>query len=199
MLNETSPQNPATIKGRIRAEMERRLHAASLRGTKVLIVRAGDFFGPKASNNNWFAKGLVTPGRPVTTITTPGRRGVGHQWAYVPDVAETMIRLLEQDDTLETFAQFQMEGHWDADGTQMIAAIRRTVGKPDLPVRTLPWGLIRLAAPFVRLFRELAEMRYLWKISLRMDNRRLVKMLGAEPHTPLDDAVRATLQGLGCL
>src|SRR5580704_5580974 len=45
-LTETSPQNPVTVKGRIRAEMERRLRAASSAGASVLIVRAGDFFGP---------------------------------------------------------------------------------------------------------------------------------------------------------
>ena len=94
-LHETSPQNPVTVKGRIRVEMENRLHAASLKGASTLIVRAGDFFGPRAGNN-WFSQGLVKPGKPVTTITYPGRSGIGHQWAYLPDVAETLVRLLEK-------------------------------------------------------------------------------------------------------
>jgi nucleoside-diphosphate-sugar epimerase len=45
--------------------------------------------------------------------------------------------------------------------------------------------------------REMAEMRYLWQQPVRMDNKRLVGWLGSEPHTPLDDAVKATLEGLG--
>ena len=32
-----------------------------------------------------------------------------------------------------------------------------------------------------------------------MSNARLLAVLGAEPHTPLDTAMRATLAGLGCL
>jgi hypothetical protein len=32
-----------------------------------------------------------------------------------------------------------------------------------------------------------------------MDNARLIKALGAEPHTALDEAVLTTLNGLGCL
>jgi hypothetical protein len=32
-----------------------------------------------------------------------------------------------------------------------------------------------------------------------MSNQRLLNMLGSEPHTPLDTAVRCTLQGLNCL
>jgi hypothetical protein len=42
-------------------------------------------------------------------------------------------------------------------------------------------------------------MRYLWDVPVRMTNARLATLLGSEPHTPIDDAVRATLQGLGCL
>jgi hypothetical protein len=42
-------------------------------------------------------------------------------------------------------------------------------------------------------------MRYLWKVPVYMSNDRLVATLGAEPHTPLDQAVRNTLIGQGCL
>jgi nucleoside-diphosphate-sugar epimerase len=197
-LTETSAQNPVTRKGLIRVEMERRLLAASATGTRVLIVRAGDFFGPDAANN-WFSQGLVKPGRPIAAINYPGRLAIGHQWAYLPDVAETMVRLVEMGDTLEPYSTFHMEGHWDEDGSGMIAAIRRVMNKPDLKIRALPWRLLALATPFVPLFRELWEMRYIWNTAIRMRNERLVNTLGAEPHTPLDDAVRATLIGLGCL
>jgi nucleoside-diphosphate-sugar epimerase len=197
-LHETAPQSPVTVKGRIRAEMERRLHAAAMAGAHVLIVRAGDFFGPRAGNN-WFSQGLVKPGKPVTVITYPGRSGVGHQWAYLPDVAETMALLLETSKMLDDFAVFQMEGQWDDDGTRMIEAIRRAAGNPNIKVRKTPWKMMRVLMPFVPLFRELVEMRYLWNVPIRMDNKRLKAVLGAEPHTPLDIAVRNTLIGLGCL
>jgi nucleoside-diphosphate-sugar epimerase len=178
--------------------MERRLRVAASGGCKVLIVRAGDFFGPSAANN-WFSQALVKPRRPVSTITYPGTKGIGHQWAYLPDVAETMVRLLERPADLETFAVFHMEGHWDADGTQMIDAIRRNAGNPGIKIAKMPWRLMRLLSPFVPLFRELAEMRYLWNTPVRMHNTRLLSILGAEPHTPLDVATRATLLSLGCL
>jgi hypothetical protein len=54
---------------------------------KVLIVRAGDFFGPGASGNSWFAQGLVKPGRPFRSVTYPGKRDAGHARAYLPDLA----------------------------------------------------------------------------------------------------------------
>ncbi|MGJ4918129.1 hypothetical protein [Bradyrhizobium sp. SZCCHNR3003] len=75
----------------------------------------------------------------------------------------------------------------------MIDAVRRVVGRPDLPVKPFPWITLWLAAPFVRFMREAIEMRWLWKQSLALDNGKLASLLGAEPHTPLDDAVRAAL------
>ncbi len=198
VLDEESPQRPATIKGKIRVALEARLEAAAAGGVPVVIVRAGDFFGPGAGNN-WFAQGLVKPGAPLKAITLPGAPGVGHQWAYLPDVAETMMQLVEHADRLPSFARFHMEGVVDTDGLQLAEAIRRVVGDPTLPIRRFPWLFARLASPFVPLFREIMEMRYLWQVPLRMSNRRLLEVLGAEPHTPLDRAVAETLASLGCL
>ena len=197
-LYEDAPQIPHTFKGGIRVELERRLQIASASGVNVLIVRAGDYFGPD-SGNNWFSQGLITPNQPVKAVTYPGAPGIGHQWAYLPDVAETMMQLLERCDALLPFARFHMGGHWDADGTQMIAAIRRVAGNPDMKVRKLPWWLLRLASPFVATLREMQEMRYLWQTPVQLRNARLMNFLGAEPHTPWDVAVRDTLMGQGCV
>jgi nucleoside-diphosphate-sugar epimerase len=199
LLTEASPQNPTTRKGAIRVEMERCLRVvAETEGVRTLVVRAGDFFGPHAGNN-WFSQGLVRPGRPVRSITCPGRPGVGHAWAYLPDVAEAMVRLAEREAALGAFETFHFAGHWDADGATMAKAIRHATGDPGLRVRHFPWELVAAASPFVPLFREIWEMRHFWREPLRLDNARLVNMLGAEPHAPLDVAVRETLAGLGCL
>ncbi|WP_042443227.1 NAD(P)H-binding protein [Azospirillum sp. B510] len=197
LVDETAAQHPLTRKGTIRVEMERRLHRAVGQGAKLLILRCGDFFGPRPGGS-WFSQGLLTPGKPPARLVQPGRRGIGHQWAYLPDVAETAMRLLDREAELGDDALFHMGGHWDADGGGMIAAIARVLGTA-LPVWRMPWWALRLAAPVVPLFRELNEMRYLWEQPVRLDNRRLRAFLGEEPHTPLDLAVRRTLAGLGCL
>jgi nucleoside-diphosphate-sugar epimerase len=110
-----------------------------------------------------------------------------------------MVQLLDKSDVLEDFAVFHMEGHWDADGTQMIAAIRTAAGNPGIKARKFPWLLMRLLSPFVPLFRELVEMRYLWTTPIHMGNARLKDVLGSEPRTPLDLAVCETLIGIGCV
>lgn len=201
LLNELSLQNPVTKKGQIRVEMERRLQDFSEQGGQVIIVRAGDFFGPNAANN-WFSQGLIKPNKPVKNIKNPSTTNVGHQWAYLPDVAATMLKLIETRHTLDAFATFHMSGFWDQDGTQMAKAIRRVVEKhtrkaPNISV--FPWWLMPLIAPFNETLREMMEMKYLWQQPIRMNNSKLLAQLGEEPTTPIDQAVENTLKGLGCL
>ncbi len=202
LIADDAPQRPRTRKGAIRVELERRLRLAAEAGeVRVIVVRAGDFFGPR-TRNNWFSQCMVKPGRAVSAVNLPSAPGVGHQFAYLPDVAQTMLRLLAIRDTLPAFAQYQMAGHWDGDGTALARAVQRVVtrsGGPQPALKRFPWWLVRCAAPFVETLRELIEMRYLWQTEVRMDNRRLVELLGAEPHTPLDAAIETTLRGMGCL
>ncbi|POA33507.1 MULTISPECIES: SDR family oxidoreductase [unclassified Pseudomonas] len=201
VLHESSPQQPLTRKGAIRVEMEQRLRKAADNGARALIVRAGDFFGPRAASN-WFSLGLIKPGIPVKAVSYPGEQGVAHQWAYLPDVARTMVELLERRTTLQAFERFHMAGHLDTDGTRMSRAIQRVVYRHagmEPRVTAFPWWLLTLASPFVVTFREMLEMRYLWRTPVQMDNARLIEVLGREPHTPLDEAVEAALLGMGCI
>ncbi|MFZ5893611.1 MAG: NAD-dependent epimerase/dehydratase family protein [Myxococcota bacterium] len=198
VIDEQVPQRPVTRKGKIRVEMEDRLRQASRSGAKVLIVRAGDFFGPRAGNS-WFSQGIVKAGRTLRSVTYPGKHDAAHAWAYLPDLATTMVRLLERSAELGDFEVFHFAGHSFERGVELAEATRNAACVPNAPIRRFPWFAIYLLAPFIETFREMLEMRYLWSRSLLLDNKKLVTFLGEEPHTELDQALRTTLSGLGCL
>ncbi|HEX4711264.1 NAD-dependent epimerase/dehydratase family protein [Phenylobacterium sp.] len=195
-LTESSPQHPLTRKGAIRVQMEQTLARAAEDGLRVLIVRCCDFFGPKPGNN-WLSQGLLKPGKPVSAVTYPGPMSVPHCWAYLPDVAETMVRLAEDEANLGAFEVFHMRGQ-TLTGLELIAALEAVAGR-KLAVSRLPWLAIRVMAPFNETFREMLEMRYLWDQPVLLDNARLVARLGTEPHTPIEDALRTALAGLNAL
>jgi len=196
LIAEDAPQNPLTRKGKVRVDAERRLRDAAQDGAKSLIVRAGDFFGGTAAGS-WMSGVMFRTGRPVRSLLYPGPIGVRHAWAYLPDLARASIRLLEKEADLAAVASFHFQGH-ALTGAELHAAFERVVGH-RLPVRPFPWVAVAAVAPFNEMLRELLEMRYLWRETVLMDNARLTAELGPEPHTPIDQALRETLAGLGCL
>lgn len=198
LVAESAPQRPKTRKGAIRVAMEQRLLQAAREGVRVLIVRAGDFFG-SSSQNSWFSQALVRPGKPLGWLLYPGKRNVGHAWAYLPDLAETIAQLVDRESELGTFECFHFDGHWFEQGVAIADATRRAAGAPKARIWGFPWFLVYLLSPFVETFREMIEMRYLWHSALRLDNSKLRAFLGQEPHTPLDRALHTTLRELGCL
>ena len=195
-LNEASPQTPRSRKGAIRVRMEQALRKAADEGVKVLIVRAGDFFGPRPGNN-WLSQGLVKPGKPIAAVSYPGPLTVPHCWAYLPDVAEIMVRLATNSECLADYETFHMQGQ-TLTGEAMIAALSEAAGR-RLAVHSLPWIAVKAMAPFNETMREMLEMRYLWDEPVLLDNGKLKARLGEEPRTPIVEALRSALAGMDAL
>ncbi len=195
VIRADSPQQPRSRKGAIRVELERRLEAASS-DVPVLILRAGDFFGPGA-RSNWFGQAMVTPGQPVSVVKNLDRSG-GHSWAYLPDLAEAMALLLDAGEKLEPFERVQFAGYNDQSGTEIVDAVARVAGK-TIRRAGFPWWAMHLLSPLGGFPREAAEISQYWRHPVRLDNARLIELIGAEPRTPLDQAIQASLMDLGCL
>lgn len=192
VLKENSPQRPPTAKGAVRVEMEMMLQRASLYGVRALVVRSGDFFGPGAGNS-WLTRGIVRAKRRAKSLSYPGTPTVGHSWAYLPDLAETVARLIDSPRPLANYEVFHFRGHWFERGVELAEIICRLGDMPFRQIKPFPWWALKLAAPFVEVFREMGEMRYLWEVPLRLDNDKLCAHIGEEPHTPIEAALSATL------
>jgi len=157
ILVESSPQNPRSRKGQVRVEMELKLQEASLYGVRSIIVRAGDFFGPGAGTS-WLTRGMISSSPLLRSVFYPGPSNTGHSWAYLPDLAETMVRLIECEPPMGAYQVFHFRGHWFERG--------RGTGRTRLPhawseseaIKPFPWWLIKLASPFVGVFHEMLEM-----------------------------------------
>lgn len=195
-VSEISPQQPATEKGRVRVEMETMLRQAAAQGVPVILVRAGDFYGPGSGVAVF--NFLIKHDQPVTKMLYPGARNVDHTWAYLPDLAETFAQLIERRAELPNYADFNFAGH-TMTGEQLSDTLRQVTGREQLTVSGFPWWLFKLAAPFNPTFKGMLEMRYLWNKPLTLDNAKLVKLVGKEPHTPLPQAIEESLRSLHCL
>lgn len=205
LLSEDTPQAAHTRKGRLRIRMEQALRDAAQAGDlRSVVIRAGDFFG--SGTGGWFDLALV---RNITRgkLTYPGPLQVPTAWAYLPDLAETFVRVSRQlgaaEDAAAAFDAFHFQGH-TLTGQQWIhllegtAREQRWIGDDeDLRVASLPWNWMRLGGALLPMWRELVEMQYLWNTPHALSGTKLAALIGPEPRTALPAALDRSLQNLG--
>lgn len=192
LLKPTTPERGDVPKARIRIEMESRMAAAASEGVASVVIRAGDFFGGPGTGT-WFDMGLaarLAKGR----VTYPGNPQIAHAWAYLPDLAQTFVRVAEKRAQLHGHHRLHFAGH-TLTGEDLKWALEAQTGR-TLRMDNLPWPVIRLAAPFKPMWRELLVMRYLWERPHALDDAELRALIGSVPHTPLPQAMRAALSDL---
>lgn len=193
LLTPATPERGDTPKARIRIEAEARMAAAT--GLDSVVIRAGDFFGG-GLGGTWFDLALASKigaGR----FVYPGPTDIEHAWAYLPDLARTFVKVAEQRAQLRGHHRYHFAGH-AASGDDMRRALETAADRP-LRVAGLPWWLMRLASPFVPMWRELLAMRYLWQRPHRLEGTALRELIGTVPNTPLSQAVAEALIDGGLL
>ena len=188
-LRPDTPERGDTPKARIRIEMEARLAAAAADGVDSVVIRAGDFFGGPGTGS-WFDMALgskLARGR----FVYPGNPDIAHAWAYLPDLAQVFVRVAAQRARLQGHHRLHFAGH-TLTGHDVKWAVEGLLGR-ELRIANLPWGVIRLAAPLMPMWRELLTMRYLWERPHALDDAALRALITAVPHTPLPQALRHAL------
>ena len=202
VLAQDTVQHPTTRKGRIRCEIEALLAQRAARGLDGVVIRAGDFFG--GGTGSWLDL-VITKSLGAGKLVYPGPLDRPHAWAYLPDLARAFVAVARRQQAQAApcgLQRFHFAGH-TATGEQWLAAIEsaaRAVGVA--PARGfsrggMPWGLIRAGGLIVPMWREIAEMAYLWREPHRLDGQALARAVGELPVTPLADALSESLVALG--
>jgi nucleoside-diphosphate-sugar epimerase len=178
---ETKPQ-ASTVKGRNRVAIEAMLAERATAGRlKVTILRAGDFIG---GANSWMSM-LVAKNLNKGQMTAPGRSDIVHAWAYLPDFAETAVRLAEVEERLNDFEVFHFENH--------NLSMQQIAEADNAKLKTFPRILFYVAGLFGPSLRATLEMLYLWDVPHALKDRRLQSVIGHVPKTPLSQII-ATLK-----
>lgn len=186
LFDENAPHNPVSVKGRMRKDMEARLKIASENGARIIIIRMGDFIGEHLASD-WFQH-LIKSTKKGYALSAAGKKDLVRTWAYLPDVGHTVAELVEKKETLEAFSVFHFKGY-QVSFNDIAQAMEQASGRP-VSMGSFPWIALQLMSPFNKMFKEILEMRYLWKEEINLDETRLENTLGkAVPHTPLTEAL----------
>jgi nucleoside-diphosphate-sugar epimerase len=191
-ITESTPWQPHSRKGRIRAEMARAALEAHRSGrVRVAIVRGSNFFGPhdQIMSNLVFKPALQ--GKPINLL---GRLDQPHTFTYAPDFGRALATLGMVDDTLETRVYGRA---WHAPSpeastqAEFVRLLETALGRK---VSTLVAGplMVRLLGLFNPDVRETAEMMYEWTRPFLMDSSDFQRTFSIKP-TPLETAIHETL------
>jgi nucleoside-diphosphate-sugar epimerase len=178
---------PTTVKGRIRVAIEAlfrdRAEAGRLR---TIVLRAGDFFGEGAPQSWMHA--LVAKEMRQGKITVPGPFDVVHAWAFLPDMAETVVRLAEVEQALGAYEVFHFDSH-NMTARQLRDAAQKAAGR-QMSLNRMPRLVFPLMGLFDPMMKATIEMLYLWDVPHALKDGRLPGIIGPLPHTPLVEALK---------
>lgn len=198
VLDERTPAQPSTEKGRQRQALEDEIAARCAAGLRAVVIRAGDFFG--AGTGSWLDLVIakhIAAGR----LSYPGPPDVPHAWAYLPDLARAFVAVAGRDEG-PAFRRLHFAGH-TLTGDQLLDALARAAREVGIDPpggfrhARMPWWPLQLAAPVWPMGRELVRMRYLWFVPHALDGRALAQAVGPLPTAPIVDALAASLRQLG--
>ena len=141
--------------------------------------------------------GSLTKDLAKNRITYPGPLDTVHEWAYLPDYVDALVRLARIRTTLGEFETFGFSGH-AVTGQELVSTMAKVAGR-QFKVGKINWLMMRTIGSLWNMGRELSDIGYLWRVPHRIDGSKLVAAIGPVPHTPLDRAVTKSLRELGAI
>jgi nucleoside-diphosphate-sugar epimerase len=190
-MTEATPELATDTKGKVRKQMTAMLldaHRAGL--VRVAIGRASDYFGPFGDNSSITALAVepAVAGKPARWIA---RLDMPHSLAYLPDIGRAYVVL---GTSPEADGGIWHLPHPPAiTGSAFSEALSAALGR-SVPARTLSRTMLRVAAPFHGLSRETLGVIHQWDRPFLVDDTRFRQAFGAFDDTPLDEAVRTTVE-----
>ena len=178
---------PTTVKGRIRVAIEAMFQERAEAGRlRTIVLRAGDFFGEGAAKS-WMHLVVAKEIR-KGKITAPGGYDTMHAWAYLPDMAEAIVRLAEVEGRLGAYEVFHFENH-NLTMTQLRDGARAAVGR-KMTLNHLPRLVFPLMGLFDPVMKATIEMLYLWDVPHALKDKHLAQVIGPVPRTALVEALK---------
>jgi hypothetical protein len=120
----------------------------------------------------------------------------------LPDLARACAAVASRAEELPAYADLGFAGY-ALTGAELLASIERAAASLGLAPGGgfrhggLPWTVLKLAGLVVPMWREIAEMSYLWQVPHALDGTALEHAVGPLRATPLDVAMREALLALG--
>jgi nucleoside-diphosphate-sugar epimerase len=189
-ISEDTPEQASDRKGAVRRQMTTSLLAAHQSGKlQVAIGRASDYYGPHADNSAITAL-AIEPAAAGKTIRWTGSLDAQHSVAYLPDIARAYVTL-GTSDKADGETWILPHGKPVA-GRQFLELVNGVLAQP-VKTGVVSTMMLRMAAPFHKISKEMLGIVYQWTDSFVVDDSKFQRVFGPFESTPLDDSIRITI------
>lgn len=186
VLDENTPHQAQTRKGRVRIDMEAAYKDA---GVPTIILRAGNFIDPLG--NGCIFSMLIMREIKKGKLASAADPNTLQAYAYVPDWARAAVMLAEKRDVLAPFEDIPFPGH-----AFTINDLHRHVQAQTarrIKITSFPWWFMTLASPFWELAREMHEMRYLYEMPHQISAAKFDRLLPDFRATDMETVMSCSL------
>jgi nucleoside-diphosphate-sugar epimerase len=188
-IRESSPVEPCSRKGELRARLAAERASAHERGDlRIATARASDFFGPGVVRQTTFGDRFyqrIFAGKSAECFGDPD---APHTLSYAPDVARALVALAGRDEAFGSV--WHVAANAALSMRQIVAELGPALGL-SIRVTRVPRSLLRAWGLFAPLVREVAEMAYQWDTPYVLDDSRFRSTFGIAP-TPMAEVIEAT-------
>jgi nucleoside-diphosphate-sugar epimerase len=189
-MTESTPYNPRSNKGEVRAQIATMLMDEAKRGElRAMIVRAADFYGPGATLSVTHA----TVTERIKAGKTPqwiGNPRAEHSFTYTPDAGRT-VALLGNTPTAYGEVWHALTSKQQMTGEKYVRLACELAEQP-YRLRAAPRWLLSLMGIFSPILRENMEMLYQFEHDYRFDSSKVAQAFDLQP-TAYRDGITATL------
>ncbi|TLZ54329.1 MAG: NAD-dependent epimerase/dehydratase family protein [Methanobacteriota archaeon] len=191
-VTEDHPQEPDTVKGRVRLGVERRFLQAHQDGRVDLVLpRYPDVYGPGGMHEDLrpIFEGALT-GKPCRW---PLDADALHEFILNDDAAEAMLKLIGTP--AAHGRAVHVPGPRPIVARDFIRLVYATAGSGEPSVRVVGRGMYRLVGLFNAMARSSYEMAYLFADPILLDGTLYRSLTGSRPPaTPYEEGVPRTLE-----
>ncbi len=189
-IDERRPEDPHTVKGKLRKSMSDELRWAMEAGrVPIAIGRASNYFGPRAGASSNLGDRVVpriVAGKRVSLLGDPETR---HSHSYLPDIGHALVTLGTDD---RAVGQVWHLPNAAAVSTRDLIDLMASAAGTEVAVGTVPRVVVRLLALVNPMVRESLEMLFEYDQPFVVDSSRFTETFGIEA-TPLAEAAAATI------
>jgi nucleoside-diphosphate-sugar epimerase len=191
-MTESTPFNPCSEKGKVRAEIDEMLLKEMKSGSlKAIIAKAADFYGPRATTTSF----------PYIMIFDRLKKGKAaqcfisakqiHTYTYTPDAARGLYMLAV---TESAYGQtWHLPSALPAITANDFISIAAKYMNAKVKVQVLPKWLISIVGLFVPIMKEMNEMLYQNEFPYEFDSSKFEKAFHFKP-TSYEEGIRQTAE-----